>query len=40
MPIGGTPQGYQKGNVQMTCFDKVKMGCMMGFAIGNSKLIF
>ena len=34
MPIGGAPQGYQKQNAQMSCFNKVKMGCLMGFCIG------
>jgi len=35
MPIGGAPQGYQRSGGQ-SCFDKVKMGFMMGCAIGMS----
>lgn len=38
MPVGGVPQGYRAGQVQQqqSCFSKVKMGFMMGFAIGMS----
>lgn len=32
MPMGGLSQGRQAGG--QTCFDKVKMGFMMGFSIG------
>ena len=35
MPIGGAPQGYQRSGGQ-SCFDKVKVGFMMGCAIGMS----
>ena len=39
MPVGGVPQGYGGGGSRsggQSCFDKVKMGFMMGFAIGMS----
>jgi len=29
MPVGGIPQGYRQAGGQ-SCFDKVKMGFMMG----------
>ena len=29
MPVGGIPQGYKQAGGQ-SCFDKVKMGFMMG----------
>lgn len=32
MPYGGVPQ--QRQGPQQSCFDKVKMGAMMGFSIG------
>lgn len=35
MPVGGVPQGYSRAGGQ-SCFDKVKMGFGMGFAIGMS----
>jgi hypothetical protein len=35
MPVGGVPQGYARGGGQ-SCFDKVKTGFFMGFAIGMS----
>ena len=36
MPMGGLPQGYGSKSQGPSCFDKVKMGFMMGFAIGCS----
>ena len=34
MPVGGLAQGRAAGG--QTCFDKVKMGFLMGFTIGMS----
>ena len=36
MPLGGVPQGYGSKQGGQSCFDKVKMGFMMGFGIGMS----
>ena len=39
MPVGGVPQGYGNGGGRgggQSCFDKVKMGALMGFTIGMS----
>ena len=36
MPYGGVPQ--QRQGPQQSCFDKVKMGAMMGFSIGINYL--
>lgn len=39
MPISNSP--YARGQVQQTCFDKVKVGFAMGFLVGcASGLIF
>ena len=36
MPVGGLSQSYGRGQQGPTCFEKVRTGFMMGFAIGMS----